>query len=200
MPARPMQKRRLLRLRVRSSSPSSRTALSAVLSAMRMPAALRNVSATRRHPYLNRDFSHIPAMAGRSVACLPEGGLASWQQWAERGIPMGSRSAGRGGYSRLGGFAVSCFRLPPRGPPPRRPFVLRSPPPSRGGRTADRAPPRPRAPSSFVPADGRRGRRRLPLGAASPGLVSARRCARRARGRGPCSRPRRGDRLRRREA
>ena len=74
LPARPMRKRRLLRLRVRSSSPSSRTALSAVLSAMRMPAALRNVSATRRYPYLNRDFSHIPAMAGRSAACLSEGG------------------------------------------------------------------------------------------------------------------------------
>lgn len=69
---------------------------------------------------------------------------------------MGSRSA-ESGYSRLGDFAVSCFRLPPRGPPPRRPFVLRSQPPSRGGRAADRAPPRSRAPSSFVPADGRRG-------------------------------------------
>ena len=80
MPARPMQKRRLLRLRARHSGPSSRTALCAVLSAMRMPAALRNVSATRRYPYPNRDFSHIPAMAGRSVACLPEGGLASWRQ------------------------------------------------------------------------------------------------------------------------
>ena len=73
-----MQKRRLLRLWVRSSSPSSRTALRAVLSATRMPVALRNVSATRRYPYLNRDFSHIPAMAGRSAACMSEGGFASW--------------------------------------------------------------------------------------------------------------------------
>ena len=62
-----------LRLRARGSGPSSRTALRAALSAMRMPAALRNVSATRRHPYPNRDFSHIPAMAGLSAARLPEG-------------------------------------------------------------------------------------------------------------------------------
>lgn len=35
-------------------------------------------------------------------------------------------------------------------------------------RTAARGPPRSRAPSSFAPMDGRRGRPRLPLGTASP--------------------------------
>lgn len=54
--------------------------LSTVLSAIRMPVALRNVPATRRYPYLNRDFSHIPTMAGRSAARLSERGFASrWQ-------------------------------------------------------------------------------------------------------------------------
>ena len=35
-----------------------------------MPVALRNVSATRRYPYLNWDFSHISTMVGRPIACL----------------------------------------------------------------------------------------------------------------------------------
>ena len=112
---------------------------------------------------------------------------------------MSPGSAGSG-YSRLSDFTISCFRPLPRCPSPRRPFVLRSPPPSRGGRTAARGSPRPRAPSSFAPTDGRRGRPRLPPGTASPSPVSARCCARRARGRGPCGRPRRGGRPLRRGA
>ncbi len=114
LPARPMRKRRLLRLRARSSSPSSRTALSAVLSAMRMPAALRNVSATRRYPYLNRDFSHIPAMAGRSAACLSEGGsprggnrrsaASRWTPGARRAdIPASATSPSRASACRREG-------------------------------------------------------------------------------------------------
>ena len=75
-----MWERYLPRLRVRHGSPSPRLAPGAVLSAIRMPVALRSVSATRRHPYLNRDFLHIPAMAGRSAARLSEGGFASRQQ------------------------------------------------------------------------------------------------------------------------
>ena len=71
---------------------------------------------------------------------------------------MSSKSV-ESGYSRLSDLTISCFRLLPRGPSPRRPFVLRSPPPSRGGRTAARASPRSRAPSSFAPTGGRRGRR-----------------------------------------
>ena len=80
MPAWPMQERYFLRPRVRCSSPSSRMALSAVLSAMRMQVALCNVSARRRYPYLNWDFLHISTMVGRSAACLSEGGFALWQQ------------------------------------------------------------------------------------------------------------------------
>lgn len=47
---------------------------------------------------------------------------------------------------------LHCLVLPPaaEGPSTRRPFVLRSPPPSRGGRTTARAPPRSRAPSSWI--------------------------------------------------
>ena len=45
---------------------------------------------------------------------------------------MSSKSV-ESGYSRLSDFTISCFRLLPRGPSPRRPFVLRSPPPSRAG-------------------------------------------------------------------
>ena len=72
-----MQERYFLRLRVQHTTPSSRMTLSTVLSAMRIPVALRNVSATRRYPYLNWDFSRISTMAGRSAACLSEGGFAS---------------------------------------------------------------------------------------------------------------------------
>lgn len=78
LPTWPMQERYLLRLRVRHSSPSPRMALSTVLSAMRMPVDLHNVSATLRYPYLSWGLSHISAMAGRSAACLSEGGLTSW--------------------------------------------------------------------------------------------------------------------------
>ena len=194
-----MWERYFLRLRVRHSSPSSRMTLSTVLGdadagrlAQRGGNAPVSVSEPKSLAYLRY---------GRPLGRLPVGGGGSPRgssRW-NAASPMSFRSV-ESGCSRLSDFTISCFRLLPRGPSPRRPFVLRSPPPSRGGRTAARGSPRSRAPSSFAPMDGRRGRPRLPLGIASLSPVSARRCARRARGRGHCSRPRREDRHLRREA
>ena len=96
LPARPMQKRRPpCACGPGTAAPSSRTALCAVLSAMRMPAALRNVSATRRYPYPNL-ISRISPLwpAARSPACPREG--------SPRG---GNRRSAESGYSRLGDFA-----------------------------------------------------------------------------------------------
>ena len=95
---------------------------------------------------------------------------------------MSSRSV-ESGYSRLSDFAISCFRLLPREPSPRRPFVLRSRPPSRAGRTVAQASPRRRwRPSSCRES---RGPARLPLlpGTASPSLLSE--CCRGPRIRSP---------------
>ncbi len=96
---------------------------------------------------------------------------------------MSSKSV-ESGYSRLSDFTISCFRLLPRGPSPRRPFVLRSPPPSRAGAPLlERLLARGLLPPSPRRVDGE-GVVASPLGTASPSLVSARCCARHARSEG----------------